>query len=128
MAGLNLMGSIGAFSAPGTQTTATTPAEAAFGPGYTSGPPSSKGALTPNKPVPLAFWLGVGAIGFLGFTRYSLPAGERRNFDMVLLMLLAWEPAKGVARLPLQRLAQEPQTKSGGLADTLARAGLWILR
>ena len=129
--GLNLMGSIGAWSGPGSGSGADAPpasaGAAAFGPGYTSGPPSNAGALRPTRPVPIAFWVGAGAMGFLGFLRHSLPADRRRDFDMVLLMLVAWEPAKGVIRLPLTRLAHESQTENGGVIDTLARAGLWIL-
>ena len=126
MAGLRLMGNIGAYAGPGTQPPASTAAEAAFGNGYSSAPDAGTGAaLSPSHPAGLAFWAGVASVGGLVFVRHSLPAGARSNFDMVLMMLVLWGPAKALARTSLQRLAQEPQTT--GAIDTAARAGVYVL-
>jgi len=63
-------------TSPGVPVTATAPATvstAAFGTGY-SGQPQSRGALLhPGKPMGLAFWVGVAALGALIVIHHSLP-------------------------------------------------------
>lgn len=78
MPGLYLSGMGGAratagtgFSNPSAPATAT---QAAFGPGYGNGTPSSTNALFPNDPFGCALWGSVIALGLLLFIRHSLPA------------------------------------------------------
>ena len=125
MAGLNLMGSIGAFNAAGTQSTATTATEAAFGPGYANGSGGGASILSPTHPMGISFWGGVAALGGLVFLYHSLPGDRRSEMELILLTVVLFNLAKGPAKMSLQRLAQEPQTS--GLTDALARAGLWVL-
>lgn len=125
MPGVNLMGGIGAFAGPGTQPPASSVTEAAFGSGYTADSGSGSSMLTPTHPMGIAFWGGVAAIAGYGFLYHSLPADRRDELELILLALLLWGPAKGIAKMSLQRLAQEGETT--GVADSLARAGVWVL-
>lgn len=125
MAGVNLMGSIGAFAGPGTQTGASSVSEAAFGPGYTAPTGTRFGTLAPSNPMGIAFWGGIAAVAGYAFLYQSLPADRRDELELILLALLLWGPAKGLAKMSLQRLAQEGETT--GIADSLARAGVWAL-
>lgn len=125
MPGLNLMGGIGAFAGPGTQPPASSVTEAAFGGGYTSEPATRGVMLAPTHPMGIAFWGGIAAIGGFAFLYHSLPADRRDELELILLALVLWGPAKGVAKMSLQRLAQEGETT--GVADSLARAGVWVL-
>lgn len=126
MPGLNLMGGIGAFAGPGTQPPASSVTEAAFGSGYTDTQPSGRAsALAPTHPMGIAFWGGVAAVAGYAFLYHSLPADRRDELELILLALVLWGPAKGLAKMSLQRLAQEGETQ--GITDSLARAGVWIL-
>jgi hypothetical protein len=78
MPGLYLSGMGGAkatagtgFSNPSAPVTAT---QAAFGPGYGGGNPSTSNALFPNDPFGCALWGSIIALGLLLFIRHSLPA------------------------------------------------------
>lgn len=124
MPGVNLMGGIGAFAGPGTQTGAKSTIEAAFGPGYAA-ESSSEVGLSPTHAMGMAFWGGLAAVGAYAFLYQSLPADRRDELELILLALVLWGPAKGLAKMSLQRLAQEGETT--GYADNLARAGLWAL-
>lgn len=77
MPGLQLR-TFGGVSARAQPTTAPEPAPtsvtaAAFGPGYTTSPPSTGSALTPDDAFGTCFWLGVVAVAVLVFIRHSLP-------------------------------------------------------
>lgn len=120
----SLMGSIGAYRGPGSSPTATTATEAAFGAGAGTDA-SDKSTLTPTHPAGIVLWGGVGAAGLLAGLYRSLPAERRSDFELVLIMYVLLGPAKGLLKLPLQRLAQEPQTQ--GPIDKFARAALWVL-
>lgn len=125
MPGLNLMGGVGAFAGPGTQPPASSVTEAAFGSGYATDTSSKAGMLAPTHPMGIAFWGGVAAVGGMAFLYHSLPADRRDELELILLALVLWGPAKGLAKMSLQRLAQEGETT--GVADSLARAGVWVL-
>jgi len=101
----------------------TTATEAAFGSGYSGS--RQRSGLFSSGPASYAFWGGTAAAAGLFFLRRSLPANRRTEFDLILMMLVLWGPAKGLARMSLQRLSQEPQTS--GAVDDLARAGVWVL-
>lgn len=125
MPGVNLMGGVGAFAGPGTQTGASSVTEAAFGSGYAESSGSGRGLLAPTHAMGVAVWGGVAAVAGYAFLYHSLPADRRDELELILLALLLWGPAKGLAKMSLQRLAQEGETT--GIADTLARAGVWVL-
>ena len=76
MPGLNL-GTFGGTSGRVQATTAPQPAtsvtSAAFGPGFTSAPPSTSSALTPNDAFGISFWVGIAAIAALIYLRHTLP-------------------------------------------------------
>lgn len=78
MPGLYLGGMGGArASASGGFSTSAAPAtatQAAFGPGYSGGSPSTSNALLPNDPFGVCLWTAVGAAIILLFIRHSLPA------------------------------------------------------
>lgn len=125
MAGqFNLMGSIGAYRGPGSTPTATTASEAAFGQGASDSTGSGT-SLAPSHPAGIVLWGGLISGGLLVGLYRSLPAERRADFELVLIMYVLLGPAKGLVKLPLQRLAQEPQTQ--GPIDKLARAALWVL-
>lgn len=75
MPGLNLRayGGVSARPQADTAPNASSVTAAAFGPGYSSGPPSTGNALKPNDAFGVTFWLGVAAIAGLIFIRHSLP-------------------------------------------------------
>lgn len=123
MPGVNFMGGVGAFMGPGTQPPARSVTEVAFGSEYANNPPARN--LAPTHPMGIAFWGGVAAVAGYGFLYHSLPADRRDELELILIALFLWGPAKGLAKMSLQRLAQEPQTT--GVADSLARAGVWAL-
>ena len=75
---LSTAGTAGAANtSPGVPVTAVGPATvstAAFGSGYSAAPMSRAQALHPLRPVGLAFWTGVLALGLLVFIWHELPA------------------------------------------------------
>lgn len=76
MPGLNLRayGGVSARSQADTAPNApTSVTAAAFGPGYSSPPPSTASALAPNDAFGVTFWIGVGAVVGLVFIRHTLP-------------------------------------------------------
>lgn len=126
MAGLKVMGGIGAFAGPGTQPPASSVTEAAFGSGYTAeSSGSSMGVLAPTHAMGIAVWGGIAAVAGYAFLYHSLPADRRDELELILIALLLWGPAKGLAKMSLQRLAQEGETT--GVVDSLAHAGVWVL-
>lgn len=50
---------------------------------------------------------------------------NKRTFDLVMIMLLAWQPAKALVKLPLQRIAQDGN--ENGWRNIAARAGIGVL-
>ena len=63
-------------TSPGVPVTAVGPATvstAAFGSGYSGQPQSRAALLHPGKPLGLAFWVGVAALGALIVIHHSLP-------------------------------------------------------
>lgn len=125
MAGLKFTTGVTASAGPGVSQTATTAGQAAWGPSYGTQKTNGVSALLPNDPAGIAFWAGVGSVGVLWFLRHSLPAGRKSEFDLVLLMLVFWGPAKSLAKTSLQRVAQD--ASQGGAIDDLARAGIYTL-
>jgi len=121
MPGLRL-GTFGGTAAMPQATTApnqaTSVTAAAFGPGYTMSPPSTGAALTPNDPGGIAFWAGLGGIGGLWYLRHTLPSPMKKNFDMVIIMLMLWAPAKGLAKCVIARHSAQ----DSGVAQDLAQA------
>ena len=75
MPGLNLRayGGVSARPQAATAPNASSVTAAAFGPGYSSAPPSTSSALAPNDAFGVTFWLGVAAIAGLVLIRHSLP-------------------------------------------------------
>ena len=75
MPGLNLRayGGVSARPQADTAPNASSVTAAAFGPGYSSSPPSTASALAPNDAFGVTFWLGVAAIAGLVLIRHSLP-------------------------------------------------------
>jgi hypothetical protein len=78
MPGLNLggMGSVRATASTGynNPSSPTTASQAAFGPNYGGGMPSSQNALMPNDPFGVCLWSAVTAAIVLLVIRHSLPA------------------------------------------------------
>lgn len=75
MAGLKFATGLTASVGPGTSQGATSPTEAAWGPGVGSSvaQPSAGRSLSPGHPAGLQWWLGVGGIVVLALLRHSLP-------------------------------------------------------
>ena len=75
MPGLNLRAYGGVSARPQADTApqASSVTAAAFGPGYSTGAPSTGQALAPNDAFGVSFWLGVAAIAGLVLIRHSLP-------------------------------------------------------
>jgi len=79
MPGLNLggMGSVRASVGSGFSSSGSAPVtatQAAFGPGYGGGMPSTGNALAPNDPFGVCLWTAVAAAIVLLVIRHSLPA------------------------------------------------------
>jgi hypothetical protein len=113
-------GTVQATTAPSRATSVTS---AAFGPGYTMSPPSTKAALWPNDPAGIAFWTGIGGIGGLWYLRHTLPTPMKKNFDLVIIMLILWVPAKGLAKAVAARHA----SSDSGIAQDAAKAAVIVL-
>lgn len=126
MPGMNL-GTFGGVSRRPQATTApnqaTSVTAAAFGPGYTTSGPSTKSALTPNDPGGIAFWVGVGGIAGLVYLRHTLPGNMKKGFDLTIMMLILWSPAKGLAKAVAARHAGTDD----GIAKDVAQAASIIL-
>jgi hypothetical protein len=96
---------------------------AAFGPGYTTSPPSTSSALTPNDPFGIAFWTGIGGVAGLVYLRHTLPGNMKKTFDLVIISLILWSPAKGLAK----QVAARHASSDSGIAQDIAQAASVIL-
>lgn len=96
---------------------------AAFGPGYSTSSPSTGSALAPNDPFGISSWVGVAGVGGLVYLRHTLPGNMKRQFDLVIIMLLLWSPAKGLAKM----VAARHSAQDTGIAKDIAGAANIIL-